>query len=123
VRFEPTEDQRIVAESAREFAEREIAPGITERESTHAFPRDVVRKLGELGFLGMFIPAEYGGAGFDVLSYILAIEEIARVDASVAVIVSVTNSVACYPIWKFGSWEQKKTVLTELGARPPVPTR
>ena len=116
MRFEPTDDQRIVAESAREFAEREIAPGIAGREATHAFPREVVRKLGELGFLGMFIPAEYGGAGFDVLSYILAIEEIARVDASVAVIVSVTNSVACYPIWKFGSEEQKKTVLTELAS-------
>lgn len=116
MRFQPTDDQRIVAESAREFAEREIAPGIAEREATHVFPGDVVRKLGELGFLGMFIPAEYGGAGFDVLSYILAIEEIARVDASVAVIVSVTNSVACYPIWKFGSEEQKKTVLTELAS-------
>ena len=116
MRFEPTDDQRIVAESAREFAEREIAPGIAGREATHAFPREVVRKLGELGFLGMFIPAEYGGAGFDVLSYILAIEEIARVDASVAVIVSVTNSVACYPIWKFGSEEQKKTVLAELAS-------
>jgi alkylation response protein AidB-like acyl-CoA dehydrogenase len=116
VRFEPTEDQRIVAESAREFAEREIAPGIAGRETTHDFPREVVRKLGELGFLGMFIPAEYGGAGFDVLSYILAIEEIARIDASVAVIVSVTNSVACYPIWKFGSDEQKKTILTELAS-------
>jgi alkylation response protein AidB-like acyl-CoA dehydrogenase len=116
VRFEPTEDQRIVAESAREFAEREIAPGIAGRETTHDFPREVVRKLGELGFLGMFIPAEYGGAGFDALSYILAIEEIARIDASVAVIVSVTNSVACYPIWKFGSDEQKKTILTELAS-------
>jgi alkylation response protein AidB-like acyl-CoA dehydrogenase len=116
VRFEPTEDQRAVADSARDFAQREIAPGIAEREATHVFPADVVRKLGELGFLGMFIPAEYGGAGFDVLSYILAIEEIARVDASVAVIVSVTNSVACYPIWKFGSEEQKKMALTELAS-------
>lgn len=114
--FEPTEDQRAVADSARDFAQREIAPGIAEREATHAFPSDVVRKLGELGFLGMFIPAEYGGAGFDVLSYILAIEEIAHVDASVAVIVSVTNSVACYPIWKFGSEEQKRTTLTELAS-------
>ena len=114
--FDLTEDQRIVAESAREFAEREIAPGIAEREATHAFPAEVVRKLGELGFLGMFIPAEYGGAGFDIASYILAIEEIARIDASVAVIVSVTNSVACYPVWKFGSEEQKQTVLKELAS-------
>jgi len=114
--FDLTEDQRIVAESAREFAEREIAPGIADRETTHAFPADLVRKLGELGFLGMFIPGEYGGAGFDIVSYILAIEEIARIDASVAVIVSVTNSVACYPVWKFGSEEQNRTVLRELAS-------
>ncbi len=111
-----TEDQQAVRDSARDFAEREIAPGIAERERTHAFPRDVVAKMGELGFLGMFVPAEYGGAGFDALSYIFAIEEIARVDASLAVIMSVTNSVACYPIWKFGTEEQKKTVLTELAS-------
>jgi alkylation response protein AidB-like acyl-CoA dehydrogenase len=114
--FDLTEDQRIVAESAREFAQREIAPGIADREATHAFPGDLVRKLGELGFLGMFIPGEYGGAGFDIVSYILAIEEIARIDASVAVIVSVTNSVACYPVWKFGSEEQRRTVLRELAS-------
>ncbi len=114
--FELTEDQRAVRDSARDFAEREIAPGIAERERTHAFPSEVVAKMGELGFLGMFVPAEYGGAGFDALCYILAVEEVARIDASLAVIMSVTNSVACYPIWKFGSEEQKKTVLAELAS-------
>lgn len=114
--FALTEDQEAIRDSARDFAQREIAPGIAERERTHAFPEDVVRKMGELGFLGMFVPAEYGGAGLDVLSYILAIEEVARVDAAVAVIMSVTNSVACYPIWKFGSAEQKSTVLSELAS-------
>ena len=114
--FELTEDQRAVRDSARDFAEREIAPGIAERERSHAFPSEVVAKMGELGFLGMFVPVEYGGAGVDVVSYMLAIEEVARVDASLAVIMSVTNSVACYPIWRFGSDEQKKTILTELAS-------
>jgi alkylation response protein AidB-like acyl-CoA dehydrogenase len=116
VNFRLTEDQEVVRQTARDFAEREIAPGVGEREATHAFPADVVAKMGELGFLGMFVPPEYGGAGFDVLSYILAVEEVARVDASLAVIMSVTNSVACYPIWKFGSEEQKKTILAELAS-------
>ena len=114
--FHLTDDQQAVRDSARDFAEREIAPGVAERERTHAFPSDVVAKMGALGFLGMFVPPEYGGAGFDAVSYILAIEEVARVDASLAVIMSVTNSVACYPIVKFGSEEQKKTVLAELAS-------
>lgn len=114
--FHLTDDQCAVRDSARDFAQREIAPGVAERERTHAFPAGVVAKMGALGFLGMFVPAEYGGAGFDPLSYILAVEEVARVDASLAVIMSVTNSVACYPIWKFGSEEQKKTMLAELAS-------
>jgi len=116
VNFNLTEDQEAVRQNARDFAEREIAPGVAERERTHAFPSEVVAKMGELGFLGMFVPAEYGGAGFDAVSYILAVEEVARVDASLAVIMSVTNSVACYPIWKFGSEEQKRTILAELAS-------
>ena len=114
--FLPTEEQESIRSMARAFAEKEIAPGIARRESTHEFPAELVAKMGELGFLGMFIPPEYGGAGFDIVSYLLAIEEVARVDASVAVIMSVTNSVACYPVWKFGSEEQKKTILRELAS-------
>lgn len=114
--FRPSEEQESVRAMARAFAEKDIAPGIAHRESSHEFPADLVGKMGELGFLGMFIPPEYGGAGFDVLSYLLAIEEVARIDASVAVIMSVTNSVACYPIWKFGSEEQKTTILRELAS-------
>jgi alkylation response protein AidB-like acyl-CoA dehydrogenase len=116
VNFDLTDEQRAVRDSVREFAEREIAPGIAGRESTHEFPSGVVAKMGELGFLGMVVPPEYGGAGMDAVSYMLAIEEVARVDASLAVIMSVTNSVACYPIWKFGSEDQKKTVLAELAS-------
>jgi alkylation response protein AidB-like acyl-CoA dehydrogenase len=114
--FHLTEEQESVREMARSFAEKEIAPGIARRESAHEFPGELIAKMGELGFLGMFIPPDYGGAGFDALSYLLAIEEVARVDAAVAVIMSVTNSVACYPIWKFGSEEQKRTILRELAS-------
>ena len=87
----------------REFAAAEIAPGVAEREKNETFPREILGRLGEMGILGMMVPEAYGGAGADALSYILAVEELARVCASTAVIVSVNNSVACYPIWKFGS--------------------
>jgi acyl-CoA dehydrogenase len=114
--FQPTDEQESVRAMARSFAEKEIAPGVARREAAHEFPAELVTKMGDLGFLGMFIPPEYGGAGFDIVSYLLAIEEVAKVDASVAVIMSVTNSVACHPIWKFGSEEQKSTILRELAS-------
>ncbi|HEY7370238.1 MAG TPA: acyl-CoA dehydrogenase family protein [Thermoanaerobaculia bacterium] len=114
--FEPTEDQRRIRDAVREFAEGEIAPGIAAREATGEFPHEIIKKLAEMGVMGMMVPEAYGGAGADCLSYILAIEELARVCASTAVIVSVNNSVACYPIWKFGNEEQKKTILTELAS-------
>ncbi|HEY7863208.1 MAG TPA: acyl-CoA dehydrogenase [Thermoanaerobaculia bacterium] len=114
--FEPTEDQRRIRDAVREFAEAEIAPGVAAREASEEFPREILRKLAEMGVMGMMVPEAYGGAGADCLSYILAIEELARVCASTAVIVSVNNSVACYPIWKFGSEEQKTTVLSELAS-------
>ena len=114
--FELSEDQLRIRDAVRDFAETEIAPGVAEREKKEEFPREILRRLGDMGILGMMIPEQYGGAGADALSYILAIEELARVCASVGVIVSVNNSVACYPIWKFGSEEQKKTILTELAS-------
>jgi alkylation response protein AidB-like acyl-CoA dehydrogenase len=114
--FELTEEQLRIRDAIREFAETEIAPGAAEREKKQEFPREILRKLSEMGILGMMVPEEFGGAGADALSYILAVEELARVCASTAVIVSVNNSVACYPIWKFGSVEQKKTILTELAS-------
>lgn len=114
--FEVTEDQRAIRDMVRSFAEREIAPGIAHREATHEFPGEIVEKLGALGLLGMMIPAEYGGAGLDAISFNLAMEEVARVDASLAVIMGVNNSVACYPVWKFGSEEQKTSVLRELAS-------
>ena len=114
--FQLSEDQQHVRDAVREFAENEIAPGVAEREREERFPGDVIRKLGEMGILGMMVPEEYGGAGLDALSYILAVEELARVCASTAVIMSVNNSVFCYPVWKFGTEEQKKTILAEVAS-------
>jgi alkylation response protein AidB-like acyl-CoA dehydrogenase len=114
--FEPTEDQRRIRDAVRQFAEAEIAPGVAEREKEQRFPREVLAGLAEMGVLGMMVPEGYGGAGADALSYMLAVEELARVCASTAVIVSVNNSVVCYPIWKFGSEEQKTSILRDLAS-------
>lgn len=114
--FEPTEDQKRIRDAVREFARSEIAPGVNEREREGRFPREVIAKLAEMGILGMMVPEAYGGGGADALSYVLAVEELARVCASTAVIVSVNNSVACYPIWKFGNEEQKTTILADLAS-------
>jgi alkylation response protein AidB-like acyl-CoA dehydrogenase len=114
--FDISEDQARIRNAVREFAEQEIAPGVAERERTETFPREIVGKLGEMGILGMMVPEEYGGSGLDALSYILAVEELARVCASTAVIMSVNNSVFCYPVWKFGSERQKKEILSEVAS-------
>jgi alkylation response protein AidB-like acyl-CoA dehydrogenase len=114
--FAPTEDQQRIRAAVRDFAESELAPGVAEREKNGTFPREALGGLAEMGVLGMMVPEAYGGAGSDALSYVLAIEELARVCASTAVIVSVNNSVACYPIWKFGSESQKSTILRELAS-------
>jgi len=116
VNFELTADQAGIRDAVRQFAETEIAPGVARREKNEEFPRDVLRGLADMGVLGMMIPEEYGGAGVDALSYVVAIEELARVCASTAVIVSVNNSVVCYPIWKFGTEEQKSTILKDLAS-------
>ncbi len=109
-----TEEQEMVRNSVREFAKNEIAPLAREYDEEEKFPRLQLDGLAELGMLGMIIPEEYGGAGFDSISYCLALEEIARADASVAVIVGVTNSVCCYPILCFGTEEQKEKYLVPL---------
>jgi alkylation response protein AidB-like acyl-CoA dehydrogenase len=112
--FELNEEQQMVRASVREFAVNEIATRAREYDEAEKFPREQLAGLGELGLLGMIIPEEYGGAGFDSVSYAVALEEIARADASVAVIVSVTNSVCCYPILSFGTEEQKQKYLVPL---------
>lgn len=114
--FDLTEDQLAIRDAARDFAENEIAPSSVERDKTAEFPYDIVQKLGELGFMGMMVPVEWGGAGMDTISYVLAIEEISRVDASVGVIMSVNNSLVCFGIEKWGSDEQKEKYLKPLAS-------
>jgi len=114
--FDLTEDQLRVRDAVREFAEKEIAPGTAAREKSGEFPKTILEKLGAMGIMGMMVPEPYGGSGADCLSYVVAVEELARVCASTAVIVSVNNSVFCYPVWKFGTEEQKTTILTEAAS-------
>lgn len=112
--FKLTEEQLAVREAAREFAQKELKPGVIERDTEMKFPHEQVRRMGELGFLGMMISPQYGGGGMDTISYALAMEEISKVDASCAVIMSVNNSLVCWGIEAFGSEEQKIKYLPKL---------
>lgn len=112
--FDFTEDQLIIKESAKEFAQAEIAPSAVQRDINAEFPAEIVKKLGELGFLGMIISPKYGGAGLDTISYVLALIEICKVDASVGVIMSVNNSLVCSGLEKYGSEYIKEKFLTPL---------
>ncbi|HSF43096.1 MAG TPA: acyl-CoA dehydrogenase family protein [Thermoanaerobaculia bacterium] len=114
VDFALSEDQELLRDEVRRFAEGRIRPGVAERDRKHEFPVDIFKEMGEMGLLGMMVPEEYGGAGLDALTYCLAMEEIARVDPAVAVTMSVTNSVCCWPVQKFGSEELKQKVLPPL---------
>jgi butyryl-CoA dehydrogenase len=110
--FELTEEQRLIRDSAREFAQREIAPRASELDKTSRWPSEIVKKMGELGFMGVAIPEAHGGSGMDTVSYALAMEEISAACASCGVIMSVNNSLFCDPIYKFGTEAQKKEVLS-----------
>ncbi|MBK7345235.1 MAG: acyl-CoA dehydrogenase [Saprospiraceae bacterium] len=112
--FNLTEEQIAVQEAAREFAQKELLPGVIDRDREMRYPKDQVRKMAELGFLGMMVNPAYGGGGMDSLSYVLAMEEISKVDASCSVIMSVNNSLVCWGLETFGSEEQKQTYLTKL---------
>lgn len=112
--FELTEDQAAIRDAARDFAESEIAPSASERDLNAEFPADIVKKLGELGFMGMMVSPQWGGAGMDTVSYVLAIEEISKKDASVGVIMSVNNSLVCYGLEKYGNDFQKEKYLKPL---------
>jgi butyryl-CoA dehydrogenase len=109
--FELSEEQRLIRETARDFAAREVAPKAAELDKTGRWPSEIVAKMGELGFLGIAIPQEHGGAGMDTLSYALAMEEVSAACASSGVIMSVNNSLFCDPVYKFGNDEQKKRIL------------
>jgi butyryl-CoA dehydrogenase len=116
VDFSLTEDQQLLRDEVRRFAVERIQPGVAERDREHRFPLDIFQEMGEMGLLGMLVPEEYGGAGTDTLSYLLAMEEISRVDPAVAVTMSVTNSVCCWPIVHFGGEALKRKVLPALAS-------
>ena len=112
--FKLTEEQEMIRQAARDFAINECLPGVIERDEQQKFPREQIMKLAKLGFMGMMISTDYGGSGLDAISYVLAMEEISKVDASTSVCMSVNNSLVCYGIEAFGTEEQKKKYLTPL---------
>jgi alkylation response protein AidB-like acyl-CoA dehydrogenase len=112
--FQLTEEQLMIQQAAKDFARNECLPGVIERDEQQKFPKAQVMKLAELGFLGMMVRPEYGGAGMDTVSYVLAMEEISKIDASTSVAMSVNNSLVCYGLQEFGSEEQKIKYLTPL---------
>lgn len=112
--FKLSEEQLMIRQATRDFANTECLPGVIDRDEHQKFPYDQVMKLADLGFLGMMINPDYGGAGLDAVSYVLAMEEISKVDASTSVCMSVNNSLVCYGLEAFGTEEQKKNYLTPL---------
>ncbi len=112
--FQLTEDQLLIQESARDFAQNEIAPSAVQRDKSAEFPQEIVKKLGELGFMGMMVAPEYGGAGLDTICYVLAMIEVSKVDASVGVIMSVNNSLVCHGLEAYGSDYIKQKYLVPL---------
>lgn len=114
--FNLTEEQLMIQQAARDFAQNELLPGVIERDRDQKFPEEQVKKMAELGFLGMMVDPQYGGSGLDAVSYVVAMEEIAKVDASAAVIMSVNNSLVCAGLEKYCNEEQKQKYLTPLAS-------
>jgi alkylation response protein AidB-like acyl-CoA dehydrogenase len=114
MQFELTEEHLAVQQAARDFAQTELLPGVIERDEHQKFPAEQVKKLGELGFMGMMVDPKYGGSGMDTISYVLAMEEISKVDASCSVVMSVNNSLVCWGLETFGTEEQKQKYLVPL---------
>src|SRR3954470_9780000 len=114
MQFQLSEEHLMIQKAARDFAQNECLPGVIERDEHQKFPREQVLKLAELGFMGMMVSPDYGGAGMDTISYVLAMEEISKVDASVSVSMSVNNSLVCWGLEKFGNEEQKQKYLVPL---------
>ncbi|MET3128366.1 alkylation response protein AidB-like acyl-CoA dehydrogenase [Arcicella rosea] len=112
--FQLSEEHLAVQQAARDFAQTELLPEVIDRDEKEFFPEELVRKMGELGFLGMMVSPEYGGGGMDTVSYVLAMEELSKVDASASVMVSVNNSLVCYGLEAFGTEEQKQKYLVPL---------
>jgi alkylation response protein AidB-like acyl-CoA dehydrogenase len=112
--FELTEEQMAVRDAARDFAQNVLKPGVIDRDREQRFPAEEIKQLGELGFMGMMVDPKYGGGGMDTMSYVLAMEEISKVDASASVCMSVNNSLVCWGLDKFGNEEQKQKFLVPL---------
>ena len=112
--FHLSEEHRMIQKAARDFAQSECLPGVIERDELQKFPQEQIEKLADLGFMGMMVKPEYGGSGMDTISYVLAIEELSKVDASVSVCMSVNNSLVCYGIQEFGNEAQKQQYLVPL---------
>ncbi|MCB2213390.1 acyl-CoA dehydrogenase [bacterium] len=112
--FRLTEEQEMVRQTARDFAENELRPGVAERDEKEIFPREAIQKLGELGFMGMIVSEEWGGSGFDTVTYVTAMEELARVDPSTEIICSVNNSLVCYALEKHGNDYIKENFLKKF---------
>src|SRR6478735_1964983 len=114
--FELTDEQRLVQKTAADFAKNEVLPKAAEIDRNHRHPKELVARMAELGLLGVAVPEQWGGAGLDTFSYVLAMEEISRACASTGVIMSVNNSLVCDPLLKFGTDEQKREFLIPLAA-------
>ncbi len=112
--FELTEEQIAVRDAARDFAQTDLLPGVIERDENQEYPKEQIKKMGELGFMGMMTSPKYNGGGMDTISYVLAMEEISKVDASCSVVMSVNNSLVCWGLEKYGNEEQKQKYLTKL---------
>ena len=112
--FKLTEEHIMIRDAARDFAKSELLPGVIERDNKQEFPAQQIKMMGEMGFLGMMVDPKYGGGGMDTLSYVLAMEEISKIDASASVIMSVNNSLVCYGLEKYANEDQKQKYLIEL---------
>jgi alkylation response protein AidB-like acyl-CoA dehydrogenase len=114
MQFQLTEEQLMIQSAARDFAQNECKPGVIDRDENQKFPAEQIKKLGELGFLGMMVDPKYGGGGMDAISYVLAMEEISKVDASCSVVMSVNNSLVCWGLEHYGTEEQKQKYLVPI---------
>ena len=112
--FNLTEEHIMIRDAARDFAQNELLPGVIERDEKQQFPAEQIKQMGELGFLGMMVDPKYGGSGLDTVSYVLAMEEISKIDASASVVMSVNNSLVCWGLEKYGTEEQKQKYLVPL---------
>jgi alkylation response protein AidB-like acyl-CoA dehydrogenase len=114
--FSLTEEHKMIQQAARNFAQNELLPGVIERDENQTFPTEQVKKMGELGFMGMMVDPKYGGSGLDTVSYVIAMEEISKIDASASVVMSVNNSLVCWGLQTFGTEEQKQEWLPKLAS-------